>query len=98
MLRVDKITNMEGLAGLRPVWNSLLAESASRTITLTWEWVTTWWEVFHEGRELRVLVVRENDEVLGIAPLLRRVTRYEGLLHCRRLEFLGSGEDEADEI
>lgn len=98
MLNVDKITTVEALTELRPVWNSLLAESASNTITLTWEWLTAWWEVFHEGRELRVLIVRDAAEVIGIAPLLKRATRHEGLLPCRRLEFLGSGEDEADEI
>ncbi|HEU4390621.1 MAG TPA: hypothetical protein VFV34_22650, partial [Blastocatellia bacterium] len=98
MIDIEKIDTAEALHGLKPIWNSLLSKSASNTLGLTWEWMTTWWEVFGEGRQLCVLVVRDGGEVIGIAPLLKRTVQYYGLLSYERLEFLGSGEDEADEI
>jgi CelD/BcsL family acetyltransferase involved in cellulose biosynthesis len=98
MITVEKIGTSEGLQQLEPIWNELLQHSAANTITLTWEWMTTWWEVFSEGRELFVLVVRDREQVIAIAPLLKRTVQHYGLLPSRRLEFLASGEEEADEI
>jgi CelD/BcsL family acetyltransferase involved in cellulose biosynthesis len=98
MLKIEKITTTEGLRALEPVWNPLLSRSAGNTIGLTWEWLSTWWEVFERDRDLCVLVVRDGPEVIGIAPLLKRTIQYYGLFQYRRIEFLGSGEDEADEI
>ncbi|MEW6209044.1 MAG: GNAT family N-acetyltransferase [Acidobacteriota bacterium] len=98
MLTVEKITTREEFHRLGAVWNSVLERSAANKLTLTWEWLSTWWEVFGEGRELYLLVVRDDEEIIAIAPLLRRVVQHYGLIPFRRLEFLASGEDEADEI
>jgi len=98
MITIEKVGTREGFERLKPVWNTLLEASSGNTITLTWEWLSTWWDVFGEGRELYILVARENDCVIGIAPLLKRAVQHYGLLPFRRLEFLASGEDEADEI
>lgn len=97
-MSIEKVTTLEGFKALAPVWNRLLEQSASNTITLTHEWLTTWWEVFGENRELYILIVRDKDEVIGIAPMLKRTVQHYGLLPFRRLEFLASGEDQADEI
>jgi CelD/BcsL family acetyltransferase involved in cellulose biosynthesis len=98
MLTIEKITTREGFEQLGSVWNPLLEASASNNLMLTWEWLTTWWDVFGDERELYLLLVRDGDELIGIAPLLRRAVQHYGLLPFERLEFLASGEDEADEI
>jgi CelD/BcsL family acetyltransferase involved in cellulose biosynthesis len=98
MITVEEVTTRAGFEQLEPEWNALLARSASNNIVLTFEWLSTWWQVFGEGRELYILVARERDHIVGIAPLLRRTIRHYNLLPYERLEFLGSGEDEADEI
>jgi CelD/BcsL family acetyltransferase involved in cellulose biosynthesis len=97
-VRIEKITTREGFAALEPVWNRLLEQSASKTLTLTYEWLTTWWEVFSEGRELYILLALVGNELIGIAPMLKRTVQHYGVLPFRRIEFLASGEDEADEI
>jgi CelD/BcsL family acetyltransferase involved in cellulose biosynthesis len=97
-VRIEKITTREGFAALEPVWNKLLEQSASNTLTLTYEWMTTWWEVFSEGRELYILLALVGNELIGIAPMLKRTVQHYGVLPFRRIEFLASGEDEADEI
>ncbi|HYP30122.1 MAG TPA: GNAT family N-acetyltransferase [Blastocatellia bacterium] len=98
MITIEKVETREGFQRLKPLWNPLLESSSGNTITLTWEWLSTWWEVFGEGRELYLLLAREGGRVIGIAPLLKRTVQHYGLLPFRRLEFLASGEDEADEI
>lgn len=55
----------EQLAG---EWNALLRRSTSNTLFLTNEWQKTWWRELGDG-ELRVLAMREGDELVGIAPL-----------------------------
>jgi CelD/BcsL family acetyltransferase involved in cellulose biosynthesis len=99
MTTAEIIRTRAALRRLEPVWNSLLRDSASDTLALTWEWLSAWWDVFgDDGRELYVVVIRSGDEVIGIAPFVRRRLLHYGLLPFRRLEFLASGEDEADEI
>ncbi|MBI3649762.1 MAG: GNAT family N-acetyltransferase [Acidobacteria bacterium] len=97
-MRIEKVTTREGFQALQPIWNALLEQSASNALSLTYEWLSTWWDVFHQGRELYLLVARDENEVIGIAPLLKRTVQHYGVLPFRRLEFLASGEDEADEI
>ncbi len=98
MINVEKITSPAGFAALEPMWNTILQASASNTLTLTYEWLSTWWQIFNEERELYILLARDGDEVIGIAPMLKRTVQRYGLLSFRRLEFLATGEDEADEI
>ncbi|HEX8889979.1 MAG TPA: GNAT family N-acetyltransferase [Pyrinomonadaceae bacterium] len=98
MITVEKVLTREGFSGLASVWNPLLRESASDTLFLTHEWLSVWWEVFGGKRELYILLVRDGEELIGIAPLLRKEVRHYGLLPFRRLEFLASGEDQADEV
>jgi CelD/BcsL family acetyltransferase involved in cellulose biosynthesis len=99
MITVEAVTTRAAFEQLEPEWNALLARSGSNNIVLTFEWLSTWWQVFGEGdRHLYILVAREGNHLVGIAPLLRRTIRHYNLLPYERLEFLGSGEDEADEI
>ena len=97
MKTAEIIRTRATLSRLEPVWNALLRDSASDTVSLTWEWISAWWDVFGGGdRELYVVVIRSGGEVIGIAPLVRRRLTHYGLLSFRRLEFLASGEDETD--
>jgi CelD/BcsL family acetyltransferase involved in cellulose biosynthesis len=98
MITIEKVTTREDFAQLEGQWNELLISSASDTITLTHQWLLTWWDVFNEERELCLLLARDGGRLIGIAPLLKRTVRHYGLLPFRRLEFLASGEEEADEI
>lgn len=97
MLSVEKISSREGFAALEPIWNPLLEQSLSDTVALTHEWLLTWWDIFGEGRELYVLLIRDTSDVIGIAPLIKRRILRLGLPY-KRLEFLATGEAEADEI
>jgi CelD/BcsL family acetyltransferase involved in cellulose biosynthesis len=98
MVQLEVIDDPATLARCRAAWEALLGRSAANQPTVSPLWLLPWWRVFGAGRRLRVVVVRDGDRVVGMAPLLRRRHRYGGLVPFRRLELLGSGEDEADEI
>jgi len=88
-LVVETLSDERALAGLEPVWNRLVEEAGLDHPFVTYEWVRTWWECFGGGRRLHVLVVREGDEPIAIAPLMINETRFGGW-RVRRLEFMAN--------
>lgn len=98
MLSIEKVSDIERFAALKDEWDSVLDNSNSASITLSWKWLYTWWQVFGEDRQLSILLARNGDRLVGIAPLQERSVQYYGMISFKRLEFLASGEDEADEI
>lgn len=92
--RVACIDTEGGFAALRDEWNDVLARSASNNLFLTWEWVSTWWELYGAGASLYVVTARTAEGALvGIAPLHRRRRTVFGLGSVQVLEFIGSGGD-----
>lgn len=82
-LSVEAITDFRSFEALEPVWNRLLQESRINNPFLSHEWLHTWWESFGENKELCVLMVKDGDEVLGLAPLMLSRRRFYGLpLRC----------------
>jgi len=55
-------------------WNELASRSDTNTIFQTYEWVTSWWKVFGQGRELWVIAVFRGDRLVGLAPLMRELS------------------------
>lgn len=103
VVRVDSVeivSDPAEFAALRTVWNALLERSATDSVTLTWEWLSTWWQVYGEGRRLCVVLVRSGDRLVGAAPLVRRssLALTDGLIPLRRIELMGSGEDRLDSV
>jgi len=94
MITVQTIQDIAELRRLGPAWNALLARSGSDCIFLTWEWISTWWEIFGASHRLLVLVAREGGELRGIAPLMiGRSRRHNRSPLLRRLMFIGQDSD-----
>jgi CelD/BcsL family acetyltransferase involved in cellulose biosynthesis len=88
-LSVHRLTRLPELLALRTEWDELLSRSESASVFQTWEWVTTWYEHFGDGKTLWVLTVRDRDgRLVGIAPWSRTST---GLVGMRFLHLLGRG-------
>lgn len=100
MLATHTVRSSIELAAARGPWSALLARSGSDHPFLSPEWLLAWWRVWgsRDGRRLRAVLVRDGERLVGLAPLLARDHRYRRLVPFRRLEMLGSGEDEADEV
>ncbi len=90
-MRVVEIRDEDGLRQLQGAWETLLLESGSRTIFLTWEWASAWWSAYGTPGELRIATVFDDDGVLrGIAPLrCQTVKRYGQAVQA--LSFVGDG-------
>ena len=95
-LQIEVISEGLAFAALSSRWNELLSNSADQSFFQTWEWVTAWWEAYNKGRELFIVVMRKNGDLVGIAPLYRE--KIHGPLGGikRILRFIGDGSDDAD--
>jgi len=93
-VRVGQINSEAELFALKDEWNPLLRASRSDTLFLTWEWISTWWQIYGGRSLLYVLVARSSDgRLIGLAPL-QRVRRWQfGVWPVRVLQFIGDGGD-----
>jgi CelD/BcsL family acetyltransferase involved in cellulose biosynthesis len=94
MLLVEEIGDSVGLKSLANKWNNILAQSESDSVFLTWEWIINWWQVYGGGKELRVLVLKDqHEDIVAIAPFYVRTKKILGDLSINEMRFLGTGED-----
>lgn len=100
MVEISEIITDSDFLKLRDDWNRLLNQSNNDTIFITWEWLYTWWKTFGQtgSRQLFIIIVREKGELVGIAPFIKRQIKAFGIVNRTRLELLGTGEDEKDEV
>ncbi len=90
-MNVKVLTAPEAFDPLKRPWNDLLQRSATNTIFNTWQWQETWWRCFGEDRELRLCMVYEGRQLVGIAPLVG----LEGDSTAQTLQLVG-GTDVSD--
>jgi len=69
---VEWLAGREALDRLEPVWDDLVVRAGLDHPFATHEWISSWWQAFGRGAELRVLVARRGASVDGLATLMRR--------------------------
>lgn len=95
-VEVTTVESMEDFSRLSEPWNDLLHASTADTAFLTWDWQYSWAESYiKDQRKLSIVTIRENGDLIGIAPWYTRTIR-KGLLSVRRIEFLGTPEADSD--
>lgn len=75
LLKIFEINTLDEFIELKPKWNEVLAKSKDNNIFLTWEYLSTFWRYFGKYAKLRILCVKDKDEIIAIAPL--RQSRYD---------------------
>ena len=88
-LTVEVFGGEDAFARLEPVWDALVEQAGVAHPFVRYEWVRTWWEAFGHGRRLHVVLVRDGDAAIALAPLMASEDRVCGL-RVRTLEFLAN--------
>jgi len=93
-LEISYITQTDEFYSLQSQWNALNERSSNGTLFSSWEWLYSWWEIYHQDatRELYILCCHHQGQLIGIAPLqiLDHPKRY---FPCsKQLLLLGTGE------
>jgi CelD/BcsL family acetyltransferase involved in cellulose biosynthesis len=68
-LSVEIHTGEGAFSHLKQDWEALLWRSSGSTVFLSWEWQKIWWEWFGQQAQLSILAVRDDGELVGLAPL-----------------------------
>jgi CelD/BcsL family acetyltransferase involved in cellulose biosynthesis len=101
-MTVDVISSWAEFIDSRDSWNRLAAESRVSHPFVSHVWLTTWWENFGIGKQLKVYVVKRAGEWIAAAPMMVHTVSMYGVpvrrldslynFHSPRYEFL-SRED-----
>ena len=86
-----RVTEVRDFESIRDVWNQILAENRfGDNVFLTVDWLSIWWKHFGGQRKLALLKLEEDNQTMGIAPLM--LTRYKmpAFGSIRKIEFLGT--------
>lgn len=90
MLTVEKLKTFDN-PDLKSQWNNLWADYAYGHVFLSYEWLSTWWKIYGKNRELAIVVVRDEDEIIGLAPLMISVFHIPLVGTVKMVEFVGTG-------
>lgn len=94
-MQISVASTNTDLTALAPAWRALHARARHASIFNSWEWLSAWWEHYGQNRQLYVLVVREDDSVVGILPAYVEKTRVLRMAEMNVMCFLGTGGDTA---
>ncbi len=76
MARVIELNSLDALEAYRFVWHRLWEETRRADFFLSYDWFAIYWRHFGHDKQMRVLLVESEGEIVGILPLvvLRRPT------------------------
>jgi len=97
-LRTVIVETASELAALRQPWINLLGCQVNATMFMTPDWLETWWRVFGDERRLQVVRVHDGQQLVGLGLFTMRPILRHGVRTHTRLEVLGTGEEEAEEV
>lgn len=91
--------SLQDLEELEPQWNELVADYPPASIFCTWEWLSSWWRSFGEGRQLLVLALFDPaSRLIGLAPLSVCDEPILGFVSGRLLRLMGDGSGDSDNL
>ena len=80
MMTHETITGDEEFFALREPWERLHAQVRG-TVFQTFDWLSTWWRIYHHHFALRVLTGWEESRLVGIFPCF--IQRAHGVSRLR---------------
>lgn len=79
-MRIEVVDKFEEFLKLESVWNVLLYQTDADFPFLTFEWLSCWWKSFGNAGKLLILLVQDEQETIGLAPLMFTSLRMRGIL------------------
>jgi CelD/BcsL family acetyltransferase involved in cellulose biosynthesis len=73
----------------RESWNDALQGSVDNNVFMTWEWLSTWWRHFGNGRQFLLSALVDGEKIVAAAPLMSTDYRLFGV-ELRKIAFIGS--------
>jgi len=66
-IKIEIVDTIDGFISLEEAWDLLYEDNSNVTVFLSWDWMYTWWEVYHNSisSQLFILCAYENNELIG---------------------------------
>jgi hypothetical protein len=71
-LETAVLSDASDFDSLEGEWDELYESCPRATPFQSWAWLYSWWEIYGEGYELRLITVRDGDLLVGLLPLMVR--------------------------
>ncbi|MGH7193994.1 MAG: GNAT family N-acetyltransferase, partial [Candidatus Saccharimonadales bacterium] len=72
MIHITEISDAAELPGHRLLWRSLLGQTRGASYFQSLDWLESYWRHYGQHQKMRVLLVRADEEPLGVVPLVIR--------------------------
>ncbi|MDQ6818214.1 MAG: GNAT family N-acetyltransferase [Actinomycetota bacterium] len=66
-LRLETFTSFDDAEAIAPQWDALVAR-LSGSLYMTFSWCQVWWRHYGAGRELRLIMIHADEELVGVLP------------------------------
>ncbi len=81
MLTVEEITSLQEFESLGSMWTDLTAQIDEPSPFLSHEWFQCCLEGFGEGKQLRIILVRDDSRLVAAAPFWQHYETKRGIKH-----------------
>jgi CelD/BcsL family acetyltransferase involved in cellulose biosynthesis len=78
LLQIEAITDLERFNALAGEWDRLVNSSGVERLFMSHSWLRTWWEAFAGDRQLHILMMRKDGELVGAVPMMLSRERFYG--------------------
>jgi CelD/BcsL family acetyltransferase involved in cellulose biosynthesis len=85
----------DALDALEVRWTRLVERSPEASVFQTFAWQSIWWRVFGKGRDLRIILAEDGEELVGLLPVYVERTDLLPAVGLRKLRLIGYGGDTA---
>ena len=91
---IDILSDISKLQSYEDEWNSILEENKNNNPFLEQSYIKKYWRYFHQNKQLFILVLRKNQEIIGFCPLMKKKRflynqiSFIGRCHCRYMDFI----------
>lgn len=93
-IKIKTVSKWTDFQSLSQQWNSLLKLSEIDRVYMTHEWFSAWWKAFGKNKQLLILLALQDDELIGIAPLMEQKTFFRGI-PVKTIEFMSNNDSPA---
>jgi CelD/BcsL family acetyltransferase involved in cellulose biosynthesis len=92
-MAILELQQIDELNDFETGWNQLLSRSLDNHPFLTYEWLTSWWNYFGKGRELKLFTAESEGAVSLAVPVMYSTCRVFGSKRCR-VQFVAAGDSD----
>ena len=94
-MKFSILSHADAFDGLEPRWKRLIDQAPDASVFQTFSWQAIWWRIFGGGRDLRLILAEDGDELKGLLPVYIERTDLLPALGLRTLRLVGYGGDTA---